>query len=138
MLIVYNSNLAVFTVVAAFVVVGLGWVFFNFTVGVGLYICSSPYPAYYMVVATEDNTLVDIHYSNVTVPDEQVTLNQYEVFTRNIDGDFTGTRVVADKAISVYSGALDELYADVSDITVLTRMPNGKSIILLQRPKLMN
>lgn len=66
-----------------------------------------------MVAATEDNTDVDVYYTDngVAIEDEHITLQKYEVFTRDcyhIDGkpeiDFTGTHVLATKPISVYSG----------------------------------
>ena len=64
-----------------------------------------------MVVATEDNTEVAVYYpADVTLPDEYFTLNLYEVFTMDtydigrLSIDFTGTRVVASKPVSVYSG----------------------------------
>ena len=78
-----------------------------------------------MIVATEDNTEVDVHYANeVTLEDEQFTLNQYEVFTKDlyyVDGqpeiDFTGARVVANKAVGVYSGpGIAYVYASVSSL----------------------
>ena len=69
-----------------------------------------------MVVATEDNTTVDVHYSNVPLPNENFTLNQYEVFTGLIEGDFTGTRVVSNKPVSVYSGGDVIFHAPVNNI----------------------
>ena len=77
-----------------------------------------------MVVATEDNTDVEVHYvenGDVTLPDEHFTLNKHEVFTRDtyyVSGsppiDFTGSRVLADKPVAVYSGGILSLYAPVS------------------------
>ena len=75
-----------------------------------------------MVVATEDNTEVDVYYpQSVPLEDEHFTLNLYEVFTMDtyeISGrpliDLTGTRVVATKPVAVYSGVgRVELYAQV-------------------------
>ena len=66
-----------------------------------------------MVVASEDNTEVDVYYTDdVTLDDEQFTLNQHEVFTRDVSyiiigsslDDFTGSRVLANKPVGVYSG----------------------------------
>lgn len=71
--------------------------------------CSS----FLMIVATDHYTNVDVYYAHngVTIEDEHLTLQKYEVFTRDtslLDGDtaidFTGTHVVATKPISVYSG----------------------------------
>ena len=37
-----------------------------------------------MIVATEDNTLVDVYYpSGASLTDEQLTLNQYQVYTKD-------------------------------------------------------
>ena len=65
-----------------------------------------------MIVATEDNTVVDVYYpSGASLTDEQVTLNQYQVYTKDLyeatgkpKTDLTGTRVVANKPVAVYSG----------------------------------
>ena len=65
-----------------------------------------------MIVATEDNTVVDVHYrSSASLADEQFTLNQYQVYTKDLyevtgkpKTDLTGTRVVANKPVAVYSG----------------------------------
>ncbi len=68
-----------------------------------------------MVVATEDNTGVQVRYvdnGDVTLPDEELTLNKHEVFTRDAyhhdsgspEIDFTGTYISADKPVAVYSG----------------------------------
>ena len=79
--------------------------------------------AFYMIVATEDNTEVDVYYAdNVPLEDEHFTLNQFEVFTVDvhiISGrpqiDFTGTRVLATKPVGVYSGVGTAfIYAPVS------------------------
>ena len=70
-----------------------------------------------MVAATDNNTQVEVHYNTIALPDEQFTLDEYEVFTTSITGDFTGTSVVADKPISVYSSIHGEVYAAVSDIS---------------------
>ncbi len=69
-----------------------------------------------MVVATEDDTDVEVQYAYVgsdTLPNEHFTINKHEVFTRNtyfIDGqprlDFTGSRVLADKPVAVFSGGM--------------------------------
>ncbi len=77
-----------------------------------------------MVVATEDDTSVEVHYAengDVTLPDEQFTLSKHDVFTRDtflVDGrpklDFTGSRVLADKPVTVYAGGVVELFASVS------------------------
>ena len=58
---------------------------------------------HYLVVATEDNTQVDVYYST-TDPDQRVTLNQFQVYTETINDDLTGTRIVASKPVSVYCG----------------------------------
>ena len=64
-----------------------------------------------MVVATEDGTEVAVYYpADVTLTDEHFTLDLYEVFTMDTYDigrliiDLTGTRVVASKPVSVYSG----------------------------------
>lgn len=66
-----------------------------------------------MIVATEDNTQVGVYYTDngIAIEDENITLQTHQVFTKDcyhLDGqpliDFTGTRVVATKAVSVYSG----------------------------------
>lgn len=76
-----------------------------------------------MVVATEDETTVSVHYvGGVSLPNEHFTLNRHQVFTRDpyhIEDkpmlDFTGCRVVADKPVAVYAGGrVRELYATVS------------------------
>ena len=65
---------------------------------------------HYLVVATEDNTQVDVYYST-TDPDIRVTLNKYQVYTETIFDDLTGTRIVANKPVSVYCGGGANLYA---------------------------
>lgn len=66
-----------------------------------------------MIVATEDNTDVDVFYTNngVAIEDEHITLQKYEVFTKDsyyLDGkpklDYSGTRILATKPVAVYSG----------------------------------
>lgn len=49
--------------------------------------------------------------NGVTIDDEHITLHEYQVFARDayyMEGkpelDFTGTRIVATKPVSVYSG----------------------------------
>lgn len=81
-----------------------------------------------MIAATEDNTDVDVYYkyNGVPIEDEHVTLQKYEVFTRDvyyIDGqphiDFTGTRVLATKPVSVYSGnGRAYLHAEASAVLI--------------------
>lgn len=77
-----------------------------------------------MVVATEDNTDVDVYYADngIAVEDEHFTLQKFEVFTRDTRQmfmqpqiDFTGTRILATKPVSVYSGDGEvRIYATVS------------------------
>lgn len=77
-----------------------------------------------MVIATEDNTEVGVYYTDngIAIEDEHITLQQYEVFTRDAyhmegrpQADFTGTRILATKPVSVYSGnGVAYLLADVS------------------------
>ena len=63
-------------------------------------------------MATEDDTLVDVYYpSDATLTDQQFVLNLYEVYTMDtyeLPGkpviDLTGTRVLANKPVAVYSG----------------------------------
>ncbi len=66
-----------------------------------------------MIVATDDDTEVDVYYTDdiVEVEDEHVMLNKHEIFTKDAwwiteqpELDFTGTRVMANKPITVYSG----------------------------------
>ena len=79
-----------------------------------------------MVVATEDNTTVDVYYSGLPLPDEQFILHKFQVFTKTSeDDDFTGARVVADKPVSVYSGSYSHLYWGVSGLIVLIQMLDG-------------
>lgn len=75
-----------------------------------------------MVVASEDNTDIDVFYmdNGVTIEDEHITLQKYEVFTRDCyflagrpEIDFTGTHVLATKPVSVFSG-LSEAYVPLS------------------------
>ena len=74
-------------------------------------------------MATEDNSEVEVHYPDgVPLQDEHFTFNKYEVFSRDAfyvsdrpEIDFTGTRVLATKPVSVYSGiGKANLYASVS------------------------
>ena len=69
---------------------------------------------HYLVVATEDNTQVDVYYST-TDPDLRVTLNRFQVYTKTIPDDLTGTRIVTTKPVSVYCGGGANLFA-VSNI----------------------
>ena len=79
--------------------------------------------AFYVIVASENNTEVDVLYADdISLEDEHFVLNQMEVFTRDVyylegrpEIDFTGTRVLASKPVSVYSGnGRAYLYAPVS------------------------
>lgn len=80
--------------------------------------------AVYMIVASEDNTVVDVYYSDngVIIEDEYITLHNYDVFTKDAyymtggrDIDFTGTRVMSTKPVSVYCGeGWTKIYAPVS------------------------
>ncbi len=79
--------------------------------------------SFYMVVATEDNTDVQVMYAHDTV-EEYFTLDKYEVFTRDtyhVSGrpvtDFTGTQVLSSKPVAVFSGvAVAKLHAPVSSL----------------------
>jgi len=77
-------------------------------------------------VATEDNTEIDVHYADgIHLEDEHITLNKYEIFHKDsnfVEGnqkiDFTGSRVLATKPVSVYAGnGKVYLYVQVSDVT---------------------
>ena len=57
------------------------------------------------MVATENNTVVEVTYHGLGIPKEEIALNQYEVFTKIIEDDLTGTRVVADKPVAVCCGS---------------------------------
>lgn len=88
-----------------------------------------------MVVAAEDDTYVDVYYTDngVTIEDEHVTLQKYEVFTRDAhymtEGyliDFTGTRVMATKPVAVYSGdGFVQIRASVSTRMRQSALPSG-------------
>lgn len=90
------------------------------TLGKEYYVMSYPsliragsqyHPSQLMVVATEDNTTVNLFYSaavdNTDDMEQTVTLNKNESFLVqsrfNVDGlDLTGSRVEADKAVAVF------------------------------------
>ena len=84
-----------------------------------------------MIVATESNTDVSVYYpADVELVDEYFSLDLHEVFTMDtyeISGrpliDFTGTRVLATKAVAVYSGVgeVQGLYAPVRQKYILRR-----------------
>lgn len=94
-----------------------------------------------MVIATEDNTGVDVYYTynGVTIPDEHITLQKYEVFTRDTyymtsgdSIDFTGTQVLATKPVSVYSGdGWIKLAATVSRQLFLCNNNHRETVILM-------
>lgn len=77
-----------------------------------------------MIVATEDNTDIHVLYTDngVAIEDEHTILQKYDVFTVDsfyMDGrphiDFTGSRILANKPVSVYSGnGLALLYVEVN------------------------
>ena len=99
--------------------------------------CFVSFRGVYMLVATEDNTDVEVHYAengDVTLPDEYFTLNKYEVFTRSTyyvtdqpEIDFTGSRVLTDKPVAVYSGGQVYIHAPVS----YSLLPCGSFFFLL-------
>lgn len=87
----------------------------------------SQYHSCFSVVATEDNTLVDIVFSDATlggfVAGDAITVTMnagdvYQVKSPLYRGDFSGTRVTARdcKRVAVFSGA------------TLARVPNGSTI----------
>lgn len=94
-----------------------------------------------MVVAAEDNTAINVYYTDNSTGrgTEQITLQKYEIFTRDcyyVEGrphvDFTGTHVVATKPVSVYSGnGASYLYAQVSIILCTNRHRDIEDITLL-------
>ena len=77
-------------------------------------------------MATEDNTEIDVHYADgIHLEDEHFTLNKYQIFHKDsnrVEGnreiDFTGSRVLATKPVSVYAGnGRVYLYVEVSGVT---------------------
>lgn len=96
-----------------------------------------------MIVATENNTGVDVYYTDngIAIEDEHITLQRYEVFTRNsyyLDGrpviDFTGTRVLSNRPVSVYSGiGSANVYPEVHEfinLHVCIPQPNNITFML--------
>ena len=93
--------------------------------------CGTHFRSFYMIVATESNTDVDVYYRpGVELEDEHFSLDPHEVFTMDtyeISGrpliDLTGTRVVATKPVAVYSGVAwtRGLYASVRQGYILSR-----------------
>ena len=78
--------------------------------------------SFYMVVATEDDTQIEVYHNNML--DANATISRHQVFTQDAyrlnndyTQDYTGARVLANKPVKVYAGhGAVELYHTVCNL----------------------